>query len=245
MGRKKVLITGAAGTVGTVLRKHLRDRYTFRLLFHERVPEVTSEEEKMIADIRDFDAMVEATRGVDAVVHLALVQSRGDSRIYRERLMIEANTVGTYNVYEAARLNGVHTVVFASTNHVTGYYEKEGIYTNPDMPVRPDSVYGAVKAFGESLARYYSDQYGMRMFCIRIGSCDGQDVPVLDPPSRLSRWVSPRDMAQLVWRCIETEDAQFGIFYGVSKNTGRPWDIRNAQDLVGYDPQDDGARFIH
>ena len=243
MGKKKVFITGGAGTIGTLLRNHLRDRYDLRLLFHSRVPELEPGEENIIADIMDFEAMMEGARGVDAVVHLALVLPRGGSPGYRERMMIEANAIGTYNVYEAARQNGVQTVVFASTNHVTGYYEKEGVYTHPDMPVRPDGVYGAVKAFGEVLARYNSDQYGMRMFCLRIGSCTGKDVPVADARHR-TRWVSPRDMAQLVWRCIEEERVRFGIFYGVSGNTNRPWDIGNAQELVGYKPEDDGTRFM-
>ena len=108
------------------------------------------------------------------------------------------------------------TVVYASTNHVTGMNEKEGIRSEPDKPVRPDGIYGAGKAFGEALGRFYADQYGIRVFCLRIANFNGLDEPGRDYEPGQSRWFSPRDIAQMTWRCIEAEDLKFEIFYGVS-----------------------------
>lgn len=147
---------------------------------------------------------------------------------------------GTYNLFEAARINGVSTLVYASTNHVTGINERKGIQSHPDGPVRPDSIYGVGKAFGEALGRLYVDQYGMRVFCLRIANFNGRDEPGRQYEPGQARWLSPRDLAQLTWRCIESE-LDWGIFYGVSNGGEEKWDLGNASDLLGYVPVDDGA----
>lgn len=236
--RKKVLITGAAGRIGSSLRVLMKDRYRLRLMFHSKVLPVEEDEEVVIGDLCDFEKMSEACEGVDAVVHMAGLAGGGD---FPGRL-VPVNIVGTYNVFEAARQQGVHKVVFASTNHVTGMYEKEGVYTTPDMPVRPDSYYGVSKAAGEALARYYVDAFGMSIHCLRIGSFLGGDTPKGRGVRSLSTWISQRDMAQLVWRCIES-DVPFGIFYGISDNTRKYWDIANARELIGYAPEDDAEEY--
>ena len=243
MKRKKLLITGAAGTVGTALRKHLRDRYDLRLLFHSTIPDdVHPGDEVVISDVANFPAMLEVTDGVDAIAHLALSRGwRGMPTAQRAQHTLDVDIKGTYHIYEAARINGVPTVVYASTNHVTGIYEKEGIRSHPDMPVRPDSVYGAGKAFGEALGRFYADCYGLRVFCIRIASFPGTDEPGRHYEPGQSRWLSPRDLAQLTWRCIEAEGVKWGIFYGVSGGAEKKWDLSNAKALLGYEPQDDGS----
>ena len=129
-------------------------------------------------------------------------------------------------------------MVFASTNHVSGWYEHEGIYTTPEMPVRPDSLYGASKAFGEALGRYYSDAFGLAVVCLRIGSF----LPKPTSVRALSTWLSYRDCAQLVLRSLEA-DVRFGIFYGISKNRRRYWDISSAEEILGYHPEDDAEAF--
>jgi uronate dehydrogenase len=246
--RKKLFVTGAAGRVGTALCKHLRDRYDLRLLFHSSIPDdVPPEDEVVVSDIANFPAMLEATEGVDAVVHLALAGGwPGIPAAQRARVTLDMNVKGTFHVFEAACINEVPTVVYASTNHVTGINEKKDIRSQPDKPVRPDSIYGAGKAFGEALGRYYVDVQGLRVFCLRIANFNGREN---DPgqyyePGR-SRWLSPRDLAQLTWRCIEADDLNWGIFYGVSAGAEEKWDISNARELLGYEPQDDGSAKVY
>jgi len=231
---KKVLITGAAGRIGRDLHAGLAGRYRLRLMYHHTVLPVGAGEESAVVDLADLAAVRRAVSGVDAIVHLA-----GNPRTQASfEDVLQANIVGTYHLYEAARLEGVPRVVFASTNHVTGMYERAGSLVVPDMPVRPDSFYGASKAYGEALGRYYHDRHGLAVICLRIGSA------LVKPgnPRALGTWISPRDLTQLTWRSIEAP-VTYGVFYGISGNTRRQWDITNARELLGYAPEDDGESF--
>ena len=241
MARKKVLITGAAGNIGKALREFLRERYDLRLLYHHTVLPAAAGEEVRVGSIGDLAVMEEAAEGADAVVHLA---ADGSMAAAWERVL-ELNIQGTYCVYEAARRQGVKRVVFASTNHVTGFYEQEGAYTTPEMPARPDSYYGVSKALGEDLGQYYSDAFGLGVICLRIGSFQPDESVVNRSSDRiLSTWLSHRDCAQMVWRGIEAEQVKFGVFYGISGNARAYWDIRNARELLGYEPEDDAERLV-
>ena len=240
MKRKKVLITGAAGRIGRVLHQGLKGRYDLRLLYHRTVLPASEGEEVFLASIADLGKMEEVVDGVDAIVHMAGDPSLGASW----ESVLEKNIKGTYHLYEAARRKKVKRVVFASTNHVTGYYEQEGIYTTPDMPSRPDSYYGASKAFGEDLGRYYADAHGLEVICLRIGSFQPRDAVRNRTNQRiLSTWLSHRDCVQLTWRSIEAEAVRFGVFYGISANTRAYWDIENGRRLLGYEPEDDAEDF--
>ena len=127
---------------------------------------------------------------------------------------------------------------------MTGLYEEEGMYTTWEMPVRPDSLYGASKAFGESLGRYYVDRYGLEVVCLRIGSFQPDSAVVERKSDRiLSTWLSHRDCVQLVQRSIEA-DVRFGIYYGISGNTRAYWDLENARRELGYAPQDNAEHFV-
>ena len=240
--RKKLFITGAAGLVGSGLRRHLKDCYDFRLMFHRTIPEVEPDDEVVVSDVANFEQMVEACEDIDAIVHLGIaITQRGYLRTRYNQMIMETNIQGTYNIFEAARINKVPTVIFASTNHVTGFYEQEDVYTSPEMAIRPDSMYGVSKAFGEALGRFYHDQYGMGVYCIRIANySDTEEVNREYPPGE-NRWLSPRDCADLTARCIEAPEPQFGIIYGVSQGAEKKWDLRSGKDLVGWEPQDRGA----
>lgn len=232
--RRLVLITGAAGMIGKQLQGFLRDRYRLRLMYHQTVLPAVGDDEVIVGDVRDLPTVERAVAGVDAIVHLA-----GDPKVDATfESTLENNIRGTYNVYEAARRQGKPRVVFASTNHVAGWYEVLKEYVTPDMPVRPDGYYGASKAYGEALGRWYSDAFGLPVICLRIGS-------YLDRPQNarnLSTWLSPRDMAQLTWRSIES-DVPFGIFYAISGNTRRYWDISDTQRILGYEPEDNAEDY--
>lgn len=233
--KKRVLITGAAGRIGSSLAESLRDRYDLRLHYHEHVPEKPPVDDIVIADVANYAQFAPALNGVDAVVHLAAdpnTQATWES--VRDR-----NLSGTYNVFDAARLAGVKKIIFASTNHVMGMYDRDQawpIYVN--QPVRPDSLYGVSKAFGEALGRHYVDRYGMSIICLRIGWFLTQPHDEIG----LWMWLSPRDCAQVTWRAIGSP-LKFGIFYAISRNARRHWDITNTIDQLGYRPEDDSELF--
>jgi nucleoside-diphosphate-sugar epimerase len=236
MSKKRVLITGAAGRIGASMAEQLRDRYDLRLHYHRNVPEKPPVDDVVRADIADYDQIAPALEGMDAVVHLAgepAVDTPWDR-------ILKANIAGCHNVYEAARQHKVPKLVFASSNHASGWYEKEGAYVTPEMPVRPDSDYGISKAFGEAVGRYYVDAFGMSVICLRIGSFQARPRNL----RHVSTWLSERDCAQLVWRSIES-DVDFAVVYGISGNKRGYWDLSSARELLGYEPEDDGERFAH
>tara|TARA_Y100000588_G_scaffold90069_1_gene96680 strand:+ start:87 stop:809 length:723 start_codon:yes stop_codon:yes gene_type:complete len=239
MGTKKVLITGAAGRIGQVMRDGLKARYDLRLLYRRTVLPAEEGEEVFVGDINDMEVLEKAVDGTDAIVHMA-----GDPRVDAPwDSVLEANIKGIYCLYEAARKKNTKRIIFASTNHVTGFYEEDGVYTTPDMPERPDSFYGASKAFGEDLGRYYVDQYGLEVICLRIGSFQPDKAVKERSNDRiLSTWLSHRDCVQLVWRGIEA-DVKFGIFYGISDNTRAYWDIQSAREQLGYEPEDNAEQY--
>lgn len=175
--------------------------------------------------------------GIEAVVHLASPHGgAGWEEILRDEID------GTYQIFEAARLAGVQRVVLASTNHVSGWLEKEGVSSiDTRMPVRPDSLYAVGKAFGEALGRYYADHHGMTVVCLRIGSFRIDPSPAELQSRVLRTWCSPADLAQLVELSLKRELHGFHVFFGVSNNTGRFWDIRDAQETLGYAPRDNAA----
>jgi len=241
--RKKLLITGAAGRVGSALRRYLGERYDFRLLCYPEIPKVEPEDEAFVVDLGNFESMIEMGNGIDAIVHLGIATPpRGWTRSKYDQMILETNIGGTYNVFESARINGIPKVVFASSNAATGSYEQAGIFTRPDMPVRPDSFYGVSKVFGEALGRYYHDAYGVSVYCIRIGNFPNTDRVDQKYEPGMNRWLSARDMAELTACCLEAPHPQFGVFYGVSKGAEKKWDISNARELVGWEPLDNGVR---
>jgi NAD+ dependent glucose-6-phosphate dehydrogenase len=234
--RKRVLITGAGGRIGGHLSSSLKDRYDLRLHYFHTFPEQPPVDDWIRADIANFDQMAPAFEGIDAVVHMAGQPSTSAS--WED--VHEQNIVGTYNVLEAARQAGVRKVVFASTNHVMGMYDRDQQWpVHTSMPVRPDSLYGVSKAFGENLGRHYADQFGLQVICLRIGWF----LP--HPHDDFARWswLSPRDCTQIVWKAIEA-DLGFGVFYAISGNGQRRWDITDTMVHLGYIPEDDGEEHF-
>jgi len=224
---KSVLITGAAGDVGTHLRRELAGKYRIRASDLRDLKEKFKGQQFMRADIAMFADALRITRGVDAVIHLGGYSVEGPWAG-----MLSANIVGCYNVFEAARRNGVKRIVFPTSNHATGFYRRDQTIDHRVYP-KPDSRYGVSKVFGEALGSLYADKYGMEVFCMRIGNVN----PAPIDKRRLAIWFSPRDLAQLVTIGIEHPEIRFEIVYGVSGNTRSWYDNSNAIRL-GYKPRD-------
>lgn len=202
--------------------------------------------------MRDLQSAVSAFEGADMVIDLA---ANPDAHAPWSA-MLSNNIPATVTAFEAARLAGVRRVVYASSNHVTGMYERDEPYASivtgayegvepqqidrirADWPIRPDGPYGVSKALGEAAARYYADEHGLSMICLRIGGVTRDDRP--RSPRQFAVMLTHRDLAHLVECCLDAPAAvDFATFYGVSRNTWRIWDIDHPRQLIGYEPLDD------
>jgi uronate dehydrogenase len=224
---KTVLITGASGGIGTRLRQLLKGVYPSLRLSDLAPPGDLAQGENFVAaDLADMAAVERAVAGVDGIVHLGGFSVEGPWEV-----ILKSNIIGCYNLFEAARRNGVARVVFASSNHVIGFYPRHrriGVEAAP----RPDSRYGASKAFGEAIAALYAYKHGLRVTCIRIGNFGDKPVDL----RRLSIWIAPEDLVQLVRIGLEHPDIRYEIFYGLSDNARGWWDGGPAFQF-GYRPR--------
>lgn len=247
----RVLVTGASGLIGGVLWDRLaRDHALSGIdLRRDRSRGISR------GDVGRPRSIAGAFRGIDAVIDLAT-----GSAVDLPWDRVETDIEGRVNVLEAARLNNVRRYVFASSNHVTGMYERDQPYASivngeyeglspgsiplikTDWQIRPDSPYGTGKAFSEAAARYYAERYDMSCICLRIGTVRGDDRPKND--RHYATLLTHRDLARLVDCALRAPPAlAFGVYYGVSANKWRFWDIANAAEELGYTPQDDAERF--
>ena len=229
----RILLTGAGGQLGRLLRpmlaRHCRALRSSDIL---PAPERLGEGEEWVScDLSSETDVLALLEGVDAVVHMGGQSAEAPWEIVRD-----SNIVGTYNLWEAARRSGVQRIVFASSNHTIGFHRRER-RLDEACAVRPDTLYGVSKVFGETLGRHYADKYGVKAFCMRIGSC----FP--EPTNRrmLSTWLSYADLERLVGVGLEA-DYHFEIVYGVSANRRAWWDNSEAFRL-GYAPQDDAEAW--
>lgn len=229
----RVLLTGAAGGLGRELRPRLKARS--KLLRASDVAAMDpagAGEEVVQADLADAAAVHKLCAGMDAVVHLG-----GVSTEHPFETILPANIVGVYNVYEAVRKHGIQRVVFASSNHVTGFYRQDEVIDARD-PVRPDGYYGLSKAFGENLSRFYFDRYGIETVCLRIGS----SFPEPRDRRMLATWLSYDDLESLVVACLTAPVVGHTIAFGMSANSTTWWDNKYARHL-GWLPQDSSEQF--
>ncbi|MCZ6474300.1 MAG: NAD(P)-dependent oxidoreductase [SAR324 cluster bacterium] len=244
---KKVLITGMSGLIGGALRRQMEGSYELSALNRSEVEGLPC----LRASIQDLDAILPAFEGQDVVVHLAAKIDRTEGAWEQ---LLSHNVIGTYNVFEAARRAGVKRVVFASSGATIAGYEKlepyktlaEGRYGDlPDSwdnltehsPVRPVDLYGCSKVWGETLARYFSEAFGMSMICLRIGAVRPNDKPETD--RQFSIWSSQGDIARLLQACVDAPDSvTYDVFYGVSHNKWGYRDMSHAREVLGFSPQD-------
>jgi uronate dehydrogenase len=225
---ERLLLTGAAGGLGRVLRPRLKALCrTLRVSDIAELGVAAPGEEVQRADLADKAAITALLQGVQAVVHLG-----GLSTEHSFEAILPANIVGTYHVYEAARLAGTRRIVFASSNHVTGFYKQSETITPQALP-RPDTYYGLSKAFGENLAQFYFDRYGIETVSLRIGS----SFPAPRGRRGLSSYLSYDDLERLVVAALTAPVVGHTVIYGMSANRSVWWDNRSASH-IGYAPQD-------
>jgi uronate dehydrogenase len=229
----RLLLTGAAGGLGRVLRPRLA-----RLCRILRVSDIAAMEaagageEVVVAPLQDAAAVQALVAGVEAIVHLGGISVEGPFEP-----ILEANIVGVWNLYEAARRHGTKRIVFASSNHVTGFYRQDEVI-RPSDPMRPDGHYGLSKAFGENLSRFYFDRYGIETACLRIGS----SFPEPKDRRMLATWLSYDDLERLVVASLTAPVVGHSVVYGMSDNTATWWDNTSAAHL-GYRPRDSSEPF--
>ncbi|MGH3646982.1 MAG: NAD-dependent epimerase/dehydratase family protein [Micromonosporaceae bacterium] len=229
---ERILITGAAGGIGTAMRSRMaRDGRTLRLVDIAALSDPAPGEELVTASVTDLEALTAACQGVDAIIHLG-----GLSGEYSWDKILQTNIHGTYSAYEAARRAAVPRVIFASSNHAVGFHPVE---PGPDyLFPRPDTYYGVSKVAGEALGSLYHDRYGLQVVCVRIGSC-------FERPSgerMLSTWLSYDDCARLLEAALSAPDPGFRVVWGISANTRATWSLDEARAL-GYQPQDDAEVY--
>src|SRR3954469_4284945 len=235
--RRTVLVTGAAGNIGSYFAQHSHARYDLRLMIREGddAKEIEKFGEIVTADLSELDRLKEITRGVDTVLHLAGNPSPNatwDS-------VRDDNITGTYHVYVAAKAAQVRRGIYASSIHAVSGYPPD-VQVKTSEPVNPGDLYGVSKCFGEALARYMAEQEGISAICLRIGAFQPiENAKKESGIGMLDAWVSQRDLNQLIEKCIDVENLKFAILHGLSDNRFKRLDISDARELVGYEPQDD------
>jgi uronate dehydrogenase len=226
-----VLFTGGTGRMGTVIRSGLAGRYDRVVLYARstRGDALHAGETVVVGDLGDLETLTSAAEGMNVIVHLGGV---ADEAPWPE--ILASNIDGTYNVYEAARRAGVRRVVYASSNHIVGFHPS-ALVLDESAPLRPDTLYGVSKAFGEGLARLYHDKWGLESVLLRIGTFR----PEPEDLRQLALWLSWPDGVELVRCAIESGPVGCQIVYGCSANTGRWWNGEAGWGAIGFTPRDD------
>jgi nucleoside-diphosphate-sugar epimerase len=244
--KKNVLITGSEGIIGKILVQRLVDYNMIRL---DRY--YIKDKNYIRLDLTNFEVLRKELKNylpIDCILHLA-----ADSKVNAPwESVLKNNIVATRNVFDFAGENHIEKVIFTSSNHVTGLYEGSppslhlqneiGELIDSNMPIRPDSYYAVSKVFGEAIGRYFSETYNIKVICLRIGTVLKDDNPQINNRFR-STWLSHDDLVELIRLSLESE-VKFGIYYGVSNNTRRFWDISNAKKELGYEPKDNAEKWF-
>jgi nucleoside-diphosphate-sugar epimerase len=246
--RKRILLTGAAGGIGSAFFRSAASNYLFRLADRETpsvVWAVSEGHEVRAFDVADLEACQQLCRDIDMVVHLAAT-TNPEAEFYQS--LLHPNICGTYNIFRAAKDQGCQRVIFASSAQVfTGY--PDDVQAHPESPLRPMNMYGVSKCFGEAVASYFAHAEGLSSIVLRIGSYDVNGDPSnwlrQQPNARhLSGYVSERNLNQLLVRCIEALDVPFAIVHAISNNRFKRLDITSTRDHFGYAPQDDAFEIF-
>ncbi|HEX8235428.1 MAG TPA: NAD(P)-dependent oxidoreductase [Abditibacteriaceae bacterium] len=238
--RRRVLVTGAAGRIGSYFAENSQGKYDLRLMIQgsedaENIEKIKPLGEVVTASLDELERLKEICAGIDTVVHMA-----GDpspSATWQD--LLDANIIGTYNIFVAAKAAGCRRVIHASSIHAVSGYPAD-VQVKTSEPVNPGDLYGVSKCFGEALGRYVAEKEGLSVITLRIGAFQPiESAEKESSVSMLDAFVSHRDLNQLINRCIDVENVKFAILHGLSNNRFKRLDISDARELVGYDPQDD------
>jgi len=238
----RLLVTGAAGRIGTAFYAEMADRYWFRLADRNLSPITPEDDHEVIQlDIADLEACRVACEGIDTVLHLAADPSP-EADFYGS--LLDNNIKGTFNVFRAAKDAGCTRVIFASSIHaVLGYPNNEPVAT--DISVNPITIYGATKCFGEAIAAYFANTEELSSIAVRICSYHAPWIHEKRTEEVLSSYVSPRDLNQLFTLCIDApETLRHAIVIGQSNNAKKRLDLTSTINLLGFAPQDDGFKIF-
>ena len=245
---KKILITGSSGLIGSIIYQNLKHKYNFTGM--DKVKNIDNTNlPTHIINSNKIEEINSAFKDIDIVIHLAA----NASELTEWDLVLKNNIELTRNVFEASKLNGVSRVIFASSNHAVGNFEKDepyksivnGKYENLDpikivkvnekVPIRPDSNYGISKAFGEATARYYYEHYNLESISLRIGTVIKENSPKTNI-RHYATLLYQEDLVQLIDKAISASNINSEIVYGVSNNKWRFWDLSHAEKTIGYLP---------
>ncbi|MGB1011872.1 MAG: NAD-dependent epimerase/dehydratase family protein [Thiolinea sp.] len=230
---KRLLITGAAGGIGKMIRPHLTDlAETLRLSDINDLGDAAANEELIACDLGDEAAVHKLVAGCDGILHLGgiSVEDRFDK-------ILNANIQGVYNLYEAARANGLPRIIFASSNHTVGFHQQDK-HLDANANLQPDGLYGVSKCFGEAMASMYHNKFGQETAIVRIGSC----LPEPTDQRKLATWLSLEDFISLIACAFRSPRLGCPIIYGASDNDASWWD-NSAAAYLGWRPKDNSAVF--
>ena len=224
----RLLVTGAAGGLCRALRPRLAPlARTLRLADIAPIGDPAPHEEIVTCDLADAAAVSRMVEGCDGILHLGGISVEAPFGP-----ILQANILGLYNLYEAARRHGQPRILLASSNHAVGFWKLTD-RLGPDVPLRPDSLYGVSKAFGEALARMYFDKFGQETALVRIGSA------TVEPENyrMLSTWLSHDDLVSLIAAVFRVERLGCPVIWGTSANSAGWWDNSHL-DWLGWTPRD-------
>jgi UDP-glucose 4-epimerase len=237
--RRAVLVTGAAGRIGSYFAEHSQGKYDLRLMVEreEQREKVAHLGEVVVGKLSEMGRLKEFCRGIDTVVHMAADPNA--SATWHE--LLEPNILGVYNIMTAAKAAGCRRLIFASSIHAVSGYPAD-VQVKTSDPVNPGDIYGVTKCFGEAMGRYMAEQEGLSVICIRIGAFQPLEAARSESGlAMMDAFVSHRDLHQLLEKCVDVENLKFAIFNGLSNNRFKRLDISDARELVGYAPQDDAT----
>jgi NAD(P)-dependent dehydrogenase (short-subunit alcohol dehydrogenase family) len=243
--RRTVLVTGAAGNIGSYFAEHSHAKYGLRLMVRADEDEAAVEKlrgfgDVVTGDLSDLEGLKRLCGGVDTVVHLAA--SASPDTTWEQ--LLPNNIVGTYNIMVAAKAAGCRRVIYASSIHAVSGYPAD-VQVKTSEPVNPGDLYGVTKCFGEAMGRYMAGQEGLSVIALRIGAFQPLDSArdAEKGVEMMDMFVSRRDLSQLIERCVNVGNLKFAILHGLSDNRFKRLDISDARELVGYAPQDDSTEL--
>lgn len=242
--KKKILITGGCGKIGSYFARFAADRYAIRVADKaawdiERLGELNGE--SLVFDLQDLESCRAACTGMDMVVHLA-ADPNPDADFLGS--LLGNNILGTYHLFRAAKEAGCQRVIYASSVHAVAAHPRD-VQIKANMPVRPTNLYGVSKCFGEALASHFATNEGLPSIAIRIGAyLFPSELPEMLLPDETDAYLHPDDFNHLLVQCLETPGITFAIVHAISDNRYKRLDLSDTRQLLNYQPHTDAFEML-